>query len=417
MDPTNPNAVVPDPSYLKPQDTPQSVIDNAKANPATTSPTGKDVFGNPVVTTQENPNRAFNENVTTPTTPTTGGPDTGKSSSFEEVMSYIKGLTGDTKSVTDVTPEQRAEMTAASESKAAADKAAIDVQAQQENDKIESDFTQTTGMAKNQLAKLGILGNSTASVQYMTDLDTQKAKLQSLTRQKYEVQKLDIDAAAKTALTDKITEQIKATNDEIQKGFDRLKDATTLGVSLFKELNTEDQNKIQNDLEQQKINLDEKYKAGQITIDEYNAETQRIGSQIDQYNAESGRMNADTNRMKENRLSAGEGTRPSYAEFLGALGQNRGMPAVDPSDPKNIEMYFSAYPVNYNDARKNMTDAQKLRVNSTQEMIDKGSMTYTEAVSLPSTVDIAPFLSPPGLTSMQRLFFDLQGLGADTSQE
>ncbi len=35
------------------QEVPQSIIDNAKQNPSTTSPTGKDVFGNPVNTPQE----------------------------------------------------------------------------------------------------------------------------------------------------------------------------------------------------------------------------------------------------------------------------------------------------------------------------------------------------------------------------
>lgn len=258
--------------------------------------------------------------------------------------------------------------------------------------RVQEQGKQTLGMVKNKLAELGLLDNSTASLQYLKDTQDDINETENQAKAKYQIMRMNLDAKVKNTLLDAVNQQVEAINKRVKDRIDQMQKAAEIGVNVFKELSQSDIEKQKMTLEREKLAAQKAYNEGRLSIDEYEAKIKAVNSEIERYktgveeykarsDAELGGYEAATNRMRVDiegfkastgrmKVMAEYGLgRPTYDEFVSGKEKELGSVIEDKNSASLKAEYQQKYPLTYRQATNLMTTEDKANVNMIQDAV------------------------------------------------
>lgn len=293
---------------------------------------------------------------------------------------------------------------AALDAQKAADLAKYDQMEKVELAEKEQQNANTLGMVKNKLAELGILDESTSSIQYLKDAEDDANEILNQTKAKYQIMRMDLDAKVKQAMIDAVDKQIEAVNKKVKDRIDQLQKGAEIGAGIYKTLTEAEIKTKEQQLEREKLTVQDAYNKGRLTIDAYNAELKRIDNEKDSL-LKARELDIKSYQAETNRMKLGSGTsRVPYDQWLSQQEQENGM-SINGNDPRWRAKYYQENPVTLKDLQKNLNTEQASRREIVQDMIDKGEIGLEQAMMIHP--DIAPLFRRRGASALEKMFADL----------
>lgn len=126
------------------------------------------------------------------------------------------------------------ELEAAYTKRGAAEKAELDFAEQAELTSQTLANRQVMGTVRNQLAKMGILDTSTAAMQYIADQERKGEEILTNIREKYRIQRMNVDAKTKAAMLEDVEKRRKAAFERWKFDVEQMGERYKTEADLFK---------------------------------------------------------------------------------------------------------------------------------------------------------------------------------------
>ncbi len=144
-----------------------------------------------------------------------------------------------------------------------------DTQMQAEITQAQNNNAQLSGQATNKLAALGVLGNSTYAMQYMSDLKGKLDANVSAIQSKYAVLKMNLDTKTKQAIIDSVNKEIDNRNKQITNEINQLTKSAAQANSLYKSMTS-------SQLAEEKLKVQQAYNQGRLDLTTAQNQTKQI---------------------------------------------------------------------------------------------------------------------------------------------
>jgi len=197
------------------------------------------------------------------------------------------------------------EQTAEAEKTARYEQAGLDEQKELQLQEVRN--KEVIDALKNSLAQRGILGVSSQSEEQIAKAMRDSEELMKNIREKYRVQKLNIDSETKASILKGLESQRKALLDEFQANLTASNQAKQLAFNIYQQMSLEEREAEKSKLDREQMALTEAYNQGRLDVDQYQAETARIKTEQDKVTsaasaardyAEAGKAQAETAKIK-----------------------------------------------------------------------------------------------------------------------